>query len=144
MPSVLTVVNLLLSHAQSQTKRQLPEIQPANPALMSDVTMLTYVQERVRPTTVPILDPNGTPIWLTRLIGQGGQARVFVGERRGVCYAVKSFHRQQVIDEGNAKHVRRELGILSHLTEDFSHPFIVQLEWAFGYKQNLFLVMVCQ
>ena len=67
-----------------------------------------------------------------------------MGERQGICYAVKSFHRQQVIDEGNAKHVRRELGILSHLTEDFPHPFVVQLEWAFGYHENLFLIMVRQ
>ena len=141
MPSVLTVVNLLLSHAQAKSK--LPESQSGNQASTSDVMMLAYMRERARPSTVPILDPNGTPIWLTRLIGQGGQARVFVGERRGVCYAVKSFNRQQVIDEGNAKHVRRELGILSHLTEDLSHPFIIQLEWAFGYNRNLFLVMVC-
>jgi hypothetical protein len=143
MPSVLTVVNLFLSQGQAQNQTQLPANQPAKSASMSDMMMLTQcVRERTRPSTVPVFDPNGIPIWLTRLIGQGGQAKVFVGERRGVCYAVKSFHRQQVIDEGNAKHVRRELGILSHLTEDSPHPFIIQLEWAFGYNRNLFLVMV--
>ncbi|KAF8577014.1 kinase-like protein [Ramaria rubella] len=107
-----------------------------------DPSMFACVlRERSRLSTVPILDPNGTTIWLTRLIGQGGQARVFVGERMGTCYAVKSFHRQQVIEEGNAKHVRRELGILSHLTEKAPHPFVMDLEWAFGFRGNLFLIM---
>ena len=140
MPAVSKCVNLFLS--QVRVKTQILADWPENQTT-SD-TMLSFVHERTRSSTVPILDPNGTPIWLIRLIGQGGQARVFVGERQGTCYAVKSFHRQQVIDEGNAKHVRRELGILSHLTEDFPHPFIVQLEWAFRYHQNLFLIMVCQ
>ncbi|KAF8508288.1 kinase-like domain-containing protein [Gautieria morchelliformis] len=138
LTSVFKVVNLFIS---AQVKRMAAS-QPENQVTPTDVMMLTYARERTRSSTVPIRDPSGTRIWLTRLIGQGGQARVFVGEREGVCYAVKAFHRQQVIDEGNAKHVRRELGILSHLTGEFPHPFIVQLEWAFAYRRNLFLIML--
>ena len=73
------------------------------------------------------------------VIGKGGFGKVWKiqSKKTKTIYALKEMSKLKIIDKKSEKSINTEREFLSKL----SHPFIVNMHYAFQDKQNLYLVM---
>ena len=73
------------------------------------------------------------------VIGKGGFGKVWKiqSKKTKIVYALKEMSKLKIIDKKSEKSINTEREFLSKL----SHPFIVNMHYAFQDKQNLYLVM---
>ena len=73
------------------------------------------------------------------VIGKGGFGKVWKiqSKKTKIIYALKEMSKLKIIDKKSEKSINTEREFLSKL----SHPFIVNMHYAFQDKQNLYLVM---
>ncbi len=73
------------------------------------------------------------------VIGRGGFGKVWKVEKKNSkqFYALKEMSKAKVISKRSERSVMNERRILAHL----SHPFIINMSYAFQDRDNLYLVM---
>ncbi|KDO28961.1 AGC protein kinase [Saprolegnia parasitica CBS 223.65] len=79
---------------------------------------------------------------LLKVVGQGGFGKVFLAKKvtdphKDECYAMKVLKKQHVLSSGLVNTTMAERKILTEI----SHPFVVQLYYAFQSESKLYLVM---
>lgn len=73
------------------------------------------------------------------LIGKGGFSKVWKVhmKKTGKAFAMKEMYKTKIIDKKSIHSVMNERRLLSEL----SHPFLVNMSYAFQDKDNLYLIM---
>lgn len=76
---------------------------------------------------------------LLKVVGRGAFGKVMLVEKKDTkqIYAMKSVHKERIIDRSQLEHVKTERIVL----EKSKSPFIVSLEFAFQTPEKIYFVM---
>jgi serum/glucocorticoid-regulated kinase 2 len=122
------------------------------PALMDEETFAKRVEanikkkERLKAATETVYMKDCTGIKVTlddfeilKVLGRGAFGKVMLVEKKDskLVYAIKSMHKEDIIDKDHIEHTRCERYVL----EKSQSPFLVSLEFAFQTPEKLFFVM---
>eukprot|EP00916_Digyalum_oweni_P019226 GHVL01032014.1.p1 GENE.GHVL01032014.1~~GHVL01032014.1.p1 ORF type:complete len:366 (-),score=56.98 GHVL01032014.1:128-1225(-) len=76
---------------------------------------------------------------LLKVIGKGSYGKVMLVRYRtdGSVYAMKMLRKENIVKRNQVEHIKTERSVM----EQLSHPFIVELKYAFQTKKKLYFVM---
>lgn len=132
-------------------KRKVSKIPTEYPTLMDEeafrkrVDSMTQKKERMKAATETVYAKNsGMKVTLDdfeilKVLGRGAFGKVMLVEKKDTrhIYAIKSMHKEDIIDKDHIEHTRCERYVL----EKSQSPFLVSLEFAFQTPEKLFFVM---
>lgn len=81
---------------------------------------------------------------IIRVVGKGYMGKVLVAREKasGQIYAIKSIHKQKILEKREINHTRSERDILAALVEDRPPcPFLIRLHSVFQDRHNIYYVM---